>query len=237
MLILMGNYLPKCKQNLTLGIKIKWTLESKENWSATHRFGGRVWVAGGLLLMLTMFIPSWTVQGVLMLVLLLIAMLCPAVYSYGYYRRQLQEGFEPKKQEITAFQKNAARVGVGIAVAALLLCAFLMFTGDVAVEYGADSFIVKATHWGAATVSYDEIDSVEYVESDIAGMRTMGFGSARLQLGSYHNDLYGDYTRYAYTQCSASVALEANGRTLVLSGKDVESTEAIYNELLARTAE
>ena len=32
-LILMGNYLPKCKQNWFIGIKIKWTLENEENWN------------------------------------------------------------------------------------------------------------------------------------------------------------------------------------------------------------
>ena len=236
MLMAMGNYLPKCKQNYTLGIKIKWTLESEENWNATHRFGGRIWVAGGFLMMLTTFLPSWTVQAILSLILLAVMMGGTAVYSYVYYRKQLKDGFEPKKQEITPFQKNAARVGAGIAVAALLFCGFLMFTGDVSVEYGADAFTVKATYWGGTTVQYDEIDSVKYVDNDTAGMRSMGFGSARLQLGSYQNDTYGSYTRYGYTGCSAAVVLDVNGRALVLTGKDAESTEAIYNELVSRTA-
>lgn len=31
MFVVTGNYLPKCKQNNTLGIKVKWTLENEEN--------------------------------------------------------------------------------------------------------------------------------------------------------------------------------------------------------------
>ena len=56
--IAVGNYLPKCKQNHTIGIKIKWTLEQEENWNATHRFGGKVWVIGGLLLFVCVVLPG-----------------------------------------------------------------------------------------------------------------------------------------------------------------------------------
>ena len=46
MFIFIGNYLPKVKQNRTLGIKISWALNNEENWNKTHRFGGKVWVVG-----------------------------------------------------------------------------------------------------------------------------------------------------------------------------------------------
>ena len=47
---IIGNYLPKCRQNYTIGIKIVWTLSDEENWNATHRLAGKLWVIGGLLL-------------------------------------------------------------------------------------------------------------------------------------------------------------------------------------------
>lgn len=47
MLVFIGNYLPKCKQNSTMGIRIPWTLESEENWNKTHRLAGRLWIIGG----------------------------------------------------------------------------------------------------------------------------------------------------------------------------------------------
>ncbi|WP_242844611.1 SdpI family protein [Clostridium novyi] len=43
LIIICGNYLPKCKQNYTVGIKLPWTLNSEENWNKTHRLGGYVW--------------------------------------------------------------------------------------------------------------------------------------------------------------------------------------------------
>ena len=41
--MIIGNYLPKVKQNNTIGIRIVWTLEDEENWSATH--SGKLWMA------------------------------------------------------------------------------------------------------------------------------------------------------------------------------------------------
>ena len=41
--IVIGNYLPKIKQNNTIGIRIVWTLQDEENWNATHSFSGRIW--------------------------------------------------------------------------------------------------------------------------------------------------------------------------------------------------
>lgn len=37
LLIVVGNYLPKCRQNYTVGIKIPWTLHDEENRNHTHR--------------------------------------------------------------------------------------------------------------------------------------------------------------------------------------------------------
>ena len=41
--IVIGNYLPKIKQNNTIGIIIVLTLQDEENWNATHSFSGRIW--------------------------------------------------------------------------------------------------------------------------------------------------------------------------------------------------
>ena len=49
MFMVIGNYLPKVKQNNTIGIRVVWTLQDEENWSATHRFSGKIWVAAGIL--------------------------------------------------------------------------------------------------------------------------------------------------------------------------------------------
>lgn len=82
-LTITGNYLPKCKQNYTIGIKIPWTLNSEENWNKTHRFAGRLWVVCGLGIMLTAFVGGFW----LFLPIVLLMVLAPCIYSYLLHRK------------------------------------------------------------------------------------------------------------------------------------------------------
>lgn len=81
--IIIGNYLPKCKQNWFIGIKIKWTLEDEENWYATHRLAGKVWVIGGLAILLCGFLSMEYLFPLLVLAMILL----PVLYSWRYSRR------------------------------------------------------------------------------------------------------------------------------------------------------
>ena len=87
MFVVIGNYLPKCKQNYTIGIKLMWTLDNEENWNATHRFAGKVWMVGGVLLTLCAFLPTAALLYVLIASVVLMVGV-PVLYSYLYYRRQ-----------------------------------------------------------------------------------------------------------------------------------------------------
>lgn len=84
---LLGNYLPKCRRNYTIGIKVPWALDDDDNWDATHRFAGRLWVIGGLLIMALALLPWRTLASVLMLIILAIMCLGSVLYSYLYYRK------------------------------------------------------------------------------------------------------------------------------------------------------
>ena len=81
--IIVGNWLPKCKQTYTMGIKLPWTFASEENWNATHRFGGKVWFFGGIFTILTAFLGSFW----LLMVILAAMVILPTIYSYLYYRK------------------------------------------------------------------------------------------------------------------------------------------------------
>ena len=83
MLLIIGNLLPKCRQNRTVGIKIRWTLQDEENWNATHRFAGWTWVIGGIILMATAFLGN----ALISLAIMLVFCMSPALYSYLYYKK------------------------------------------------------------------------------------------------------------------------------------------------------
>ena len=87
MLLLVGNYLPKCRQNYTVGIKVPWTLASKENWDETHRMAGKLWMAGGVVILLLSISP-WIRIFPASLVILLTVSFVPMIYSYIYYKKR-----------------------------------------------------------------------------------------------------------------------------------------------------
>lgn len=84
MFLIVGNLLPKCRQSYTLGIKLPWTLANEENWNKTHRFGGKLWVIGGIITMATAFLGSFWI----LLAVLIVMVAAPTIYSYSLYRKQ-----------------------------------------------------------------------------------------------------------------------------------------------------
>ena len=82
--VIIGNYLPKCKQSYTMGIKLPWTLDDEENWNKTHRMAGFLWVIGGVIIMATAFLGSiW-----LLFVVLIPMVFVPFIYSYLLYKKK-----------------------------------------------------------------------------------------------------------------------------------------------------
>lgn len=88
MFIVLGNWLPKCQPNYTVGIKLPWTIHDEDNWRKTHRFAGPVWVAGGVVLLLTSFLGE--IGLYIMVADLILLAVIPTVYSFMLYRRTYQ---------------------------------------------------------------------------------------------------------------------------------------------------
>lgn len=235
MFVIIGNYLPKCKQNYTIGIRVKWALENEENWNRTHRFSSRVWVIGGLVMIASVFLPRTVIPWITAASVIAFAVV-PITYSYLYYRKQLKEGtavFTPVPQ--SKGSKALTAVLLIFTGAILIFTGIMMFAGDITVKYDETSFTVEASIWNDLKVNYENIESIEYREQDNAGDRTNGLGNVRLQAGTFRNGEFGNYTRYSYVGCDDCVVIKAKGKTIVINGKDKESTQCIYNELMART--
>ena len=82
--IILGNYLPKTKQNYTMGIKLPWTFNSEENWNKTHRLAGYVWIIGGICIILSSWLNIYSYYASMAILILLV--IIPAIYSYLLYR-------------------------------------------------------------------------------------------------------------------------------------------------------
>lgn len=78
-IIIIGNYLPKCKQNYVVGIKLPWTLDDEENWYKTHRFAGKIYVFIGIVsLLANLFFKNNSI----FIILVLLSTFIIIFYSY-----------------------------------------------------------------------------------------------------------------------------------------------------------
>lgn len=233
MFIVIGNYLPKIKQNRTLGIKISWTLHNEENWNKTHRLGGRVWVIGGLVMLLAGFLPRSAAvpaaAGTMISVIVI-----PIAYSYGVYKRHRKEGVVYADAPKSKVEKTVIRISVIVTSVILIGTAVLLFTGKIVVHCQDTSLRIEASYWPDLEVDYSEIDSIACREDFHAGIRTGGFGSFRLSMGNFQNEQFGSYTLYAYTGAGEYIVLEVGEKTLVIGMKRADETRALYQDILGR---
>lgn len=228
----IGNYLPKCRRNYTIGIKVTWALASDENWNATHRFAGKVWVVGGVAVMLAALLPEgWNVFAAVLGAVVISVI--PTVYSYRYYEGQLARGEELKA--LPTLSSRYWKISAAVTVAILVFVAVMLFSGKVETTFGDDSFTVRGSYYGSQTVSYADMDSLELRQDDVPGSRVFGVGSYRLLLGTFRNAEFGTYTRYTYYKPECCIVVRMGEKVLVLSGKDKAETQEIYDQLLAHT--
>ncbi len=226
--ILMGNYMPKIKQNKTLGIKVKWALNNEGNWNKTHRFGGKAMVCGGFVMLISVFLPAKAMISVTFATMI-ITVLAPIVYSYLVYKNDIKVGIvytEPPKSKVG---KIIAIISAVIVFLIIIGTVVLMFTGDIEVKLGENSFKINATYWTDIEVNYADIDTAEYRNELDVGVRTNGFGSARLSMGVFQNKEFGSYTLYAYTGAKEFVVLTSGEKTLVIGMKYAKATAEIYD--------
>ena len=229
----IGNYLPKCRRNYTIGIKVTWALASDENWNATHRFAGKVWVIGGVAVMLAALLPEgWNVFAAVLGAVVISVI--PTVYSYRYYKGQLARG--EKLDPLPTPSSRYWKISAAVTVAILVFVAVMLFSGKVETTFGDDSFTVRGSYYGSQTVSYMDVDSVELRQDDVPGSRVFGVGSYRLLLGTFRNEEFGTYTRYTYYKPESCIVVHMGEKVLVLSGKDKVETQDIYSQLLSRTS-
>lgn len=86
LLVILGNYMPKCKQNYTMGIRIPWTLASEENWRKTHRIAGFVYVFAGIVMIFNTLL-LWVDWVIMLIIIVGVMLVIPIGYSFLYYRK------------------------------------------------------------------------------------------------------------------------------------------------------
>ena len=237
MFIIIGNYTPKAVRNRYFGVKIKWTLANEENWNATHRVTGKAWVITGLVVLLGAFLPEMAAVY-LILVAIIPAVFIPVIYSYAFYRKQLREG-TATKEDYSSYPKSKVDKKIAIistVIGSLIVIGvvIMMFVGSITFTIGDTSLDIDTTYGGGMSLDYDDIESIEYAEGEVPGMRVSGFASGKLLYGWFKNDELGSYTRYTYTGAYSAIIIRTDDGILVIADENPELTRALYDNLLTK---
>ncbi|MBN2014219.1 MAG: SdpI family protein [Candidatus Altiarchaeota archaeon] len=81
-----GILIENAKRNWFIGIRTPWTLSSDRVWEKTHRIGGKLFKAAGLIALAGVLLPDYAMYFILAPVLLVTAY--TVVYSYLEYRKE-----------------------------------------------------------------------------------------------------------------------------------------------------
>lgn len=86
--LVVGNYLNSVKQNYFIGIRTPWALENSTVWKKTHRLGSKVWMIGGIIIMISPLTGIEKILGISVIIIAVIPMvLIPVIYSYIAYQK------------------------------------------------------------------------------------------------------------------------------------------------------
>ncbi|OQP59499.1 hypothetical protein A3860_37310 [Niastella vici] len=86
-LAFLGNRMLSIRPNYFVGIRTPWALEHEDNWKATHRLGGKVFFAGGILIVIVTFLLTPALVESALFAIIATMALIPVVYSYIYFRK------------------------------------------------------------------------------------------------------------------------------------------------------
>ncbi|WP_409404963.1 SdpI family protein [Priestia megaterium] len=86
--IIIGNYLQRVRSNYFMGIRTPWTLSNENVWKKTHRLSGKLFFIGGLLILISAFLPDGY-KSVIMWGSIVLCVAVPYLYSYLAYKKEM----------------------------------------------------------------------------------------------------------------------------------------------------
>ncbi|MED3989058.1 SdpI family protein [Priestia aryabhattai] len=86
--IVIGNYLQRVRSNYFMGIRTPWTLSNENVWKKTHRLSGKIFFIGGLLILISAFLPDGY-KSVIMWGSIVLCVAIPYLYSYVAYKKEM----------------------------------------------------------------------------------------------------------------------------------------------------
>lgn len=93
-MIVLGNYMPKTRNNPNIGFRLPWTRYNDVTWNKSNRFASYVLIIVGAISALCSLFVSGTIASLLSVCALLIALPLIIVYAYIVYRAERRKNYE-----------------------------------------------------------------------------------------------------------------------------------------------
>jgi len=78
----LGYYMPSLPSNYFIGIRTPWTLEKESVWVATHKMSSKLWMFGGVTVIIASLLFSNDLLTIMFLSITMILVIIPVIYSY-----------------------------------------------------------------------------------------------------------------------------------------------------------
>lgn len=88
MFAVIGNYMPKLKQNYFAGFRTPWALESEYNWKITHQVAGKYFFWGGLLIAAITLILNGVPAIIAFFAISLVMVVVPLIRSWRVFQQE-----------------------------------------------------------------------------------------------------------------------------------------------------
>jgi len=116
--VVMGNYLGKVRSNFVFGIRTPWTLSSEYSWNISHRFGGKMMVLLGLILLGGVFLNDSVIWFVLLFSEMIVITVMLSIYSYILWRHdpaRVPDAGQPRSLKAVAMLTVLLMCGLAVA--------------------------------------------------------------------------------------------------------------------------
>lgn len=88
--IVLGNFIPKVKNNTMIGIRTKWSMYNDVTWMKSNRFGGVTLMITGVLVIMTSVFVKEPIAIICMLIYTLVDTLITVFFSYKVYKGEVK---------------------------------------------------------------------------------------------------------------------------------------------------
>ena len=110
----------------------------EENWNATHRFSGKLWMASGILCMLCGLFGESMAALVVYIISIMAAAIISILYSYLFYKKKLATGEGLKIQ----YNTKKSVIYLIIAISTIVFTIWTLFCGSIQVRCNCRTIMV-----------------------------------------------------------------------------------------------